>query len=87
MTGRSKSSIYSGGWTEATPEQLSECRLWRSVITQSISDLSKSDVRRRQEVIDWVGSKDFVLVCNLALVNPEDVQLRFKEFLKQELPA
>ena len=53
------------------------------MITQSISDLSKSDVRRRQEVIDWVGSKDFVLVCNLALVNPEDVQLRFKEFLNK----
>ena len=57
------------------------------MITQSISDLSKSDVLRRQEVIDWLGSKDFVLVCNLALVNPEDVQLRFKEFLKQELPV
>ena len=57
------------------------------MITQSISDVSKSDVRRRQEVIDWLGSKDFVLVCNLALVNPEDVQLRFKEFLKQELPV
>ena len=79
MIGKSKSSIYSGGWTEATPEQLSECRLWRAVIAQSIYDLNKPDPKKRDEVVNWMESKDFDLVCSLALVEPDNVRKKLEE--------
>lgn len=80
MTGKSKKSIYGGGWTERTPEQLSECRLWRAVIAQSIYDLNKPDVRKRTEVIDWMDSEDFELVCSLAQLEPTSVRKKMEEY-------
>ena len=79
MTGKSKKSIYAGGWIEATPEQLSECRLWRAVIAQSIYDLNKPDPKKRDEVVNWMESKDFDLVCSLALVEPDNVRKKLEE--------
>ena len=69
MTGRSSKNIFIGGLTETDPEQSSECRLWRQVLSQAISDAYLSDQKQRQSVTEWIASKDFRTVCDFAFVD------------------
>ena len=84
MTGKLRKSIR-WGLDRGNPEQLSECRLWRAVIAQSIYDLNKPDPKN-DEVVNWMESKDFDLVCNLALVEPDNVRRKLEEY-KNNLTA
>ena len=50
------------------------------MIAQSIYDLNKPDVRKRTEVIDWMNSEDFELVCSLAPLEPNSVRKKMEEY-------
>jgi hypothetical protein len=50
-----------------------EAHLWRSVLL-----LGLQDALRGQDT-DWIGSPAFDLVCELALLTPEDVAQAFHE--------
>ena len=56
------------------------------MIAQSIYDLNKPDPKKRDEVVNWMESKDFDLVCNLALVEPDNVRKKLEEY-KNNLTA
>lgn len=47
--------------------------LWLAVLYQGLLDAAKGDSNY------WVGSDDFVEVCNLAEVNPDKVHIRFRQ--------
>jgi hypothetical protein len=59
-------SIYDplirGDDTIFTPEQ----QLWISVVMQSAIDAASTHPEIRKEVIDWMGSDDFDIVCDMA---------------------
>ena len=81
MTDRSSRSIFTGGLTETDPEQSSECRLWRQVLSQAISDAYLNDTKKRQSVVEWVASSDFKTVCDLAFVEVTEMRKFFKKIL------
>ena len=74
MTDRSKKSIYTGGWINSHPELSSEFRLWRSVISQAISDVYLDNPKHKLEVMEWLDTDDFETVCDLADLNPDFVK-------------
>lgn len=68
---------YSPGAEQTPPER----SLWRSVISQALSDATtnsrKADMRYyRQKAIEWLlgSDDDFIMVCNLAELEPEYVR-------------
>ena len=81
MTDRSSRNIFTGGLTETDPEQSSECRLWRAVISQSISDAYLPHKRQRQLVNNWVDTDDFIDVCDLASVDTRMMRKNIKYIL------
>ena len=60
--------------------------LWRAVLTQALRDIerpgSKGNEHDIAKVIAWVGGQDFYTVCNLAEMNPEMMEARFKRALE-----
>ena len=86
MTGRSSKSIYTGGLISGRPELSSEFRLWRSVISQAISDVYLDNPKHKLEVLEWVGTEDFETVCDLADLNPEFVAKAIRK-IAEEKPA
>ena len=81
MTDKSSRSIYTGDWTETDQELMSECRLWKYVICQAVSDAYLGSTKEKLEVSEWVLSKDFSHVCDLAEMNAENLQEHFKVIL------
>lgn len=63
-------SIYEpltrGDDTVFTPEQ----RLWISVVMQAVIDAASTHKRVKREVISWLGSEDFEIVCGMAGMSP-----------------
>lgn len=84
MTDRSKRSIYTGAWTSADQELSSECRLWRQVISQAISDAYLEDMKPKLEVIQWIDTEDFETVCDCAAVNAERMRQHFVDILESK---
>ncbi len=60
--------------TETHPELSSECRLWRSVLGQSIRDIYEGKAQARNDVFTWMRSNDFVTVCDFAEVQPDNMR-------------
>ena len=69
MTVKLRKNISTGGLIRRTQGQSSECHLWRAVISQAISDAYLNDLRERDAVADWITTRDFIVVCDLADVN------------------
>lgn len=49
--------------------------IWAAVIMQAFSDIKSVyrdpvNIKRRQEAIAWLGTPDFVTVCDFANINP-----------------
>tara|TARA_R110002020_G_scaffold473762_3_gene703530 strand:+ start:527 stop:835 length:309 start_codon:yes stop_codon:yes gene_type:complete len=84
MTDRSNRRIFIGRLTETAPELSSECRLWRQVISQAISDAYLDDMKQKNIVSDWVHTQDFVTVCDFASVEFEQMKINFEEILSMK---
>lgn len=67
-------SIYEpltkGEDTIFTPEQ----RLWISVVMQSAIDAASTNKKVKREVIQWLSSEDFDVVCGMAGMSPVQVR-------------
>lgn len=61
-----ESSIYApltrGDDTVMTPEQ----RLWISVVMQCAIDAASTNPKIKREVVEWMKSDDFEIVCDMA---------------------
>lgn len=59
-------SIYAplakGDDTVFTPEQ----RLWISVVMQSAIDAASTNAKIKREIVEWMRSDDFEIVCDMA---------------------
>lgn len=59
-------SIYApltkGDDTIFTPEQ----RLWISVVMQSAIDAASTNAKIKREIVEWMRSDDFEIVCDMA---------------------
>lgn len=53
-----------------TPEQ----KLWISVVMQSAIDAASTTPKVRKEVVDWMGTEDFEIVCGMASMSPVQVR-------------
>jgi hypothetical protein len=73
-TDRSGRSRYTSGLIVSDLERSSESQLWRSVLGQTICDISDNDPRVRQDVFLWMCSEDFDIVCGFADVHVEDMR-------------
>jgi hypothetical protein len=81
MTDKLNKKTFTGRLTETAPELSSECRLWRQVISQAISDAYLDDVKQKEIVSDWIDTPDFDTVCDLASVSSGQMRKNFKEIL------
>ena len=84
MIDRSNKKTFIGRLTETAPEQSSECRLWRQVISQAISDAYLEDKKQKNIVSEWVQTQDFVTVCDFASVEFEQMKRNFEEILSMK---
>ena len=50
---------------------MSECRLWKYVICQAISDSYLGNTKEKLSVSKWILSQDFSDVCDLAELNAD----------------
>ena len=53
-----------------TPER----SLWCAVVGQTVIDAASTDAEIRQEVVDWLESEDFPLVCGMAGLWPHQIR-------------
>ncbi len=61
-----------------------EQRLWQAVITQSLIDLTRATTQKQKDdVIYWVGSMDFVMVCNYANLDPIAIEAVFWKIIDE----
>ena len=81
MTDKLNKNIYIGDWTEKDQELMSECRLWKYVICQAISDSYLGNHHERLSVGRWVNSCDFEDICDMAELNAYHLKKHFKEIL------
>lgn len=61
--------LIKGDDTVFSPEQ----RLWISVVMQSAIDAASTHKRIKREVIQWLNSEDFEVVCGMAGMSPVQV--------------
>jgi len=50
-------------------------------MSQAISDAYLDDPKPKEEVIEWLRSDDFQVVCDLAAINAERMKRHFYEIL------
>ena len=81
MTDKSSKSTYIGDWIEKDRELMSECRLWKHVICQAISDSYLGSAKEKLKVGEWLLSEDYVVVCDLAELHAENLSVMLKEIL------
>tara|TARA_R100000388_G_C7238432_1_gene159501 strand:+ start:1707 stop:2015 length:309 start_codon:yes stop_codon:yes gene_type:complete len=81
MTDKSNQRLYTTGLINQTQGQLSECRLWRAVISQSISDAYLPHKRQRLSITRWIETEDFIDVCDLANVDTRMMRKNIKYIL------
>lgn len=48
--------------------------LWLHVIAQALIDAASRDKEIRQEIIDWIDTEDFEVVCGMAGMQPSYVR-------------
>jgi len=77
MTDKLSRRIFTGGLIGRGQELLSECRLWRAVISQAISDAYLSYEREKCEVEEWIKTEDFETVCDLADLDTDKMRNNF----------
>lgn len=65
-----------------TPEQ----RLWISVVMQAAIDAASTHARIRLDVMDWMRSDDFDVVCGMAGMSPVQVRYDINAILTSETP-
>lgn len=65
-----------------TPEQ----RLWISVVMQAAIDAASTHNRIRKEVVEWLGSDDFEVVCGAAGMSPVQVSHDINAILAADTP-
>lgn len=65
-----------------TPEQ----RLWISVVMQAAIDAASTHNRIRKEVVEWLGSDDFEIVCDAAGMSPVRVGNDINAILAADTP-
>ena len=66
--------MSTGDSIEIIQDPISALRLWRTVISQAMSDASSEKKYHRVSVATWLLSKDFERVCDLASLQPEAVR-------------
>lgn len=76
-TDKLNKSIYIGDWIERDQELMSECRLWKHVMCQAISDLYLGTAKEKLSVAEWIISDDYDQVCDMAELNAS----RLKKYL------
>lgn len=81
MTDKLNKRTFTGRLTETAPELSSECRLWRQVISQAISDAYLDDIKQKEVVSEWINTQDFDTVCDLASVGANQMRKNFEEVL------
>lgn len=52
---------------------MDEAHLWRACLSQAVRDIYGED-RDRADVLVWIGSKDFLTVCDFADVEPDSIR-------------
>jgi hypothetical protein len=68
------------------PEELSNAaKLWRSVLGQAIRDVYHED-NARKEVIRWLDTDDFEVVCDYAEVDPVQMREQIASLCRLPLP-
>tara|TARA_R100001163_G_C4928400_1_gene105441 strand:- start:276 stop:584 length:309 start_codon:yes stop_codon:yes gene_type:complete len=86
MTGKLRKSISTGELTKTHQELSSECRLWRQVISQAISDAYLDDIKHKQNVFEWLDTDDFDFVCDLAFMEANRLKKFFLELQQLKPP-
>lgn len=61
--------IFSIPEPDETPEEKSARTLWRSVVAQAIRDMGISDPEIALEAVQWLGTDDYEICCDLAGIN------------------
>ena len=82
MTGKLNRRIFTGGLIGKTQEQLSECHLWRAVLSQAISDAYLNEPKERDVIEVWIHSDDFITVCDFADIDYHKMKIILFIFLK-----
>ena len=82
MTDRLNRRIFTGGLIGTSQELLSECRLWRAVISQAISDAYLNEPKERWAVMEWIYTEDFETVCDLADIDARIMRDNFYYILQ-----
>jgi hypothetical protein len=73
-TDRSGRKRSTAGLIVEIQEPSSEYRLWRNVLGQTIRDVCDNDPKVRHEVVCWMLTEDFDVVCGLAHAHAEDIR-------------
>jgi hypothetical protein len=60
---------------------MSECRLWKHVICQAISDAYLGSNKEKLAVAEWIMSSDFDNVCDLATLESDRLRKMIHEIL------
>jgi hypothetical protein len=71
MIAKFEASMYSAQLMLDARELSSMSFLWRSVLGQSIRDIYGGNSNQRGEVIRWLATPDFLIVCEYAEVEPD----------------
>jgi hypothetical protein len=79
MTDKLSRSTFIGDWTERDLELMSECRLWKHVMCQAISDLYLGSTREKLSVSKWIESPDYEFVCDMAELNASKLKIHLKK--------
>jgi len=80
-TDKLNKSLFIGAWTETHHELTSECRLWKHVMCQAISDSYLGTYHEKLDVGRWIKSEDFDYVCDHSNLNSEHLFKMIKEIL------
>jgi len=86
MTGKLSRRIFTGGLIGKTQEQLSECHLWRAVLSQAISDAYLNEPKERDVIEVWIHSDDFITVCDFADIDHHKMKNNFIYILEAKEP-
>lgn len=75
-----------GAWSRLDPEERQMVMMWRAVIAQSIRDMASVDHQTALEAATWLGTEDYLSVCDLALVESESLETAIRQAMKSEYP-
>lgn len=67
-------------------EMTATALLWRSVLAQAVKDVYSGDTGARMEVIRWLKSEDFDVVCEFAEVDIPSMREQLASLIALPLP-